>query len=133
MPTVFTRIIAGELPARFVWTDDACVAFLTIAPLRPGHVLVVPRAEVDRWTDADDDLLAHLLRVGKRIGRAQQAAFGAVRTGLVVAGFEVAHLHLHVFPAEGMEDFDFARADTAADPADLDAAADALRGALRAR
>ena len=132
MPTVFTRIIAGELPARFVWTDDACVAFLTIAPLRPGHVLVVPRAEVDRWTDADDDLLAHLLRVGKRIGRAQQAAFGAVRTGLVVAGFEVPHLHLHVFPAEGMDDFDFARADTAADPADLDAAADALRGALTA-
>ena len=61
VPTVFSRIIAGELPARFVWTDDVCVAFLTVAPLRPGHVLVVPRAEVDRWTDADDDLLAHLV------------------------------------------------------------------------
>lgn len=131
MATVFSRIIAGEIPGRFVWTDDTCVAFLTIAPLRPGHVLVVPRAEVDRWTDADDDLLAHLVRVGKRIGAAQQVAFGAARTGLVVAGFEVPHLHLHVFPAEEMGDFDFARA-TPADPADLDAAAEALREALRA-
>lgn len=131
MPTVFSRIIAGELPARFVWTDDVCVAFLTVAPLRPGHVLVVPRDEVDRWTDADDDLLAHLVRVGKRIGAAQRAAFGAARTGLVVAGFEVPHLHLHVFPADDMGDFDFARADHDADPGGLDAAAEALREALR--
>jgi histidine triad (HIT) family protein len=129
--TLFSRIIKGEIPGRFVWRDDWCVAFLTIAPLRPGHTLVVPRAEVDEWTDADDDLMTHLMVVAKHIGAAQKTAFDAPRAGLVVAGFEVAHLHLHVFPAWTMDDFDFAEADGDPDPADLDGAADTLCQALR--
>ena len=60
MPTIFSRIIAGELPARFVWKDDSCVAFLSNRPLRPGHALVVPRAEIDHWLDLDPGLLAHM-------------------------------------------------------------------------
>ncbi len=63
MATIFTRIIEGELPGRFVHRDDKCVAFLSIAPLRPGHTLVVPIEEVDHWVDLDPDLLAHLMRV----------------------------------------------------------------------
>ncbi|MGH3934341.1 MAG: HIT family protein, partial [Pseudonocardiaceae bacterium] len=60
MPTLFSRIIQGQIPGRFVWNDERCVSFLTIAPLRPGHALVVPRDEVDEWTDADDDLITQL-------------------------------------------------------------------------
>ncbi|HXT45167.1 MAG TPA: HIT domain-containing protein [Pseudonocardiaceae bacterium] len=129
--TLFSRIIAGEIPGRFVWRDERCVAFLTIAPLRPGHALVVPRHEVDEWTDADDDLLAHLLAVARQIGAAQKIGFGAPRAGLVIAGFEVPHLHLHAFPTWDINDFDFANADRDPDPAELDAAADTLRQALR--
>jgi len=129
--TLFSRIIEGEIPGRFIWRDECCVAFLTIAPLRPGHTLVVPRAEVDEWTDADDELMAHLMVVARRIGAAQKAGFDAPRAGLVVAGFEVAHLHVHVFPTWTIDDFNFDGADHNPDPADLDAAASTLREALR--
>lgn len=132
MPSLFSQIIEGELPARFVWTDERCVAFLTIAPLRPGHVLVVPRAEVDQWTEAEDDLLGHLVRVAQQVGAAQKAAFDAPRAGLIVAGFEVPHLHVHVFPSWGIDDFDFGRVDNDPDQAELDRAQEALREALRA-
>ena len=131
MSTLFSRIIEGEIPGRFVWRDERCVAFLTIAPLRPGHTLVVPRAEVDEWTDADDDLMTHLIMVARHIGAAQKTGFDAPRAGLVVAGFEVAHLHMHVFPTWTIDDFDFGGADRDPDPAELDAAADTLRQALR--
>ena len=131
MPSVFTKIIEGELPARFVWSDERCVAFLSIAPLRPGHTLVVPREEVDDWLDAADDLMAHLMRVGRRIGKSARQAWEAPRAGVVIAGFEVPHLHVHVFPAWGMGDFDFRNADSDPDPAELDRAAETLRTALR--
>jgi histidine triad (HIT) family protein len=129
--TLFSRIIQGEIPGRFVWSDECCVAFLTIAPLRPGHVLVVPRDEVNEWTDADDDLIAQLMVVAKQIGVAQKAVFDAPRAGVVIAGFEVPHLHVHVFPSWCIDDFDFGNADRDPDPTQLDAAADALRAALR--
>ncbi|MGH3931215.1 MAG: HIT family protein [Pseudonocardiaceae bacterium] len=132
MPTLFSRIIAGELPGRFVWSDERCVAFLTIAPLRPGHTLVVPRDEVDEWTDTDDSLLVELMLVAKRVGAAQRAAFNAPRAGLIVAGFEVPHMHVHVFPSWRIGDFDFAQADHEPDPGELDDAAAVLRTALRA-
>lgn len=131
MSTLFSRIIEGEIPGRFVWRDERCVAFLTIAPLRPGHVLVVPRHEVDEWTDADDDLLTHLTVVARHIGAAQKTGFNAPRAGLMIVGFEVPHLHVHVFPAWHIDDFDFGKADHDPDPAELDAAADTLRQALR--
>ena len=70
MSTVFTKIIDGELPGRFVWSDDVAVAFLSINPLGPGHTLVVPRAEVDQWVDADADLLAHLTTIAHAVGAA---------------------------------------------------------------
>ena len=71
MPSLFTRIIDGEIPGRFVWKDDHCVAFLTIEPMRPGHTLVVPRKEVDHWIDLDSELSAHIFEVARVIGRAQ--------------------------------------------------------------
>ncbi len=131
MSTLFSRIIRGEIPGRFVWRDEHCVAFLTIAPLRPGHALVVPKNEVDEWTDAPEDLLTHLLMVAKHIGAAQKTGFGAPRAGMVIAGFEVPHLHVHVFPAWDIDDFDFNRVDRDPAPDALDAAAETLREALR--
>lgn len=132
MSTVFTKIIDGELPGRFVWSDDRAVAFLSINPLAPGHVLVVPRAEVDQWVDADPALLAHLTAVAHAVGEAVRAVFAPPRVGLLVAGFEVPHLHLHVFPAADMAAFDFANAASAVDAAEQDGHRDALREALRA-
>ena len=130
MATLFTRIIEGDLPARFVWRDDRCVAFLSINPLRPGHTLVVPVEEVDHWIDLDPGLAQHLMGVAQVVGRAQQGAFRPERVGLVIAGLEVPHTHLHVVPIRGVDDLDFANAATDPDPAGLDDAADRLRAAL---
>ena len=113
MTTLFGRIIAGELPAQFVWTDDTCVAFLSINPLSEGHTLVVPRLEVDDWLSVSDDLRQHLFGVAASVGRAIRCAFGAPRVGLIIAGFEVPHLHIHVFGASGLGDFDFRQAGAA--------------------
>lgn len=120
VPSVFTRILDGELPGRFVLRDARCAAFLTVAPLRPGHVLVVPVEEIDSWLDLPPELAGHLVLVAQRVGRAVQAAFGSARVGLVVAGLEVPHAHLHVVPVDTLADLDFARADPAPEPAALD-------------
>ncbi|MER3421009.1 MAG: HIT family protein [Chloroflexota bacterium] len=132
MASVFTQIIEGVLPARFVWRDERCVAFLTIAPLRPGHTLVVPRAEIDHWLDLPPELLAHLMSVAQAIGRALQHAFRPVKVGMVIAGLEVPHVHLHLIPIDDLRDLDFSRANKNPDPAALDAAAARIRTALRA-
>lgn len=131
MTSVFTRIIAGELPARFVWQDEQCVAFLSAGPLAQGHTLVVPREEVDQWVDADPGLLAHLMQVAQRIGRAQVDAFGAQRAGLMVAGYEIPHLHVHVWPSNSMDDYDMARVDNSPEPKDLEEAARRIRDGVR--
>lgn len=130
MATVFSRIIAGEIPGRFVWSDDRCAAFLTIEPLQPGHVLVVPRDEVAHWIDLSADLAAHLFAVAQAIGRAQQEAFGPERIGLLIQGYEVPHAHVHVWPSRSPGDFDLGSAHAVAD-SELDQAADRLRHALR--
>lgn len=130
MPTLFTRVIEGEIPATFVWRDERCVAFLSINPLRRGHTLVVPIEEVDHWLDCPDDLAAHLLAVSGRIGRAQQIAFDPVRVGLMIAGLEVPHLHLHVVPIWTAADLDFANAAASVSPEELESAAAAIREAL---
>ena len=132
MASLFTRIIGGELPGRFVWRDERAVGFLTIAPIATGHTLVVPVAEVDHWVDLDPDLAAHLMVVAQAVGRAQMAAFAPRRIGLIVAGLEVPHAHLHVIPIESEADLDFGRADPSPADADLEDAAERLRGALRA-
>ena len=130
MATLFSRIIEGEIPGRFVWRDDRCVAFLTIAPLHRGHVLVVPIQEVDHWLDLAPDLVAHLFTVAQTVGQAQMAAFSPARVGLIVAGLEVPHAHLHVVPIDSEAELDFSNADPDPSPASLDDAAEALRTAL---
>ncbi len=130
MPTIFTHIINGDIPGTFVWTDDVCVAFMSINPLQPGHVLVVPRAEVDHWIDLDADTATHVFSVARTIGAAVDRAFSPERVGLVIAGFEVPHAHVHVVPIRGMNDLDFGNAAATSDRDELEAAAEAIRSKL---
>ena len=132
MPSLFTRIINGEIPGRFVWRDERCVAFLTIAPIKPGHTLVVPIEEVDHWLDVEPDLAQHLMTVAQSIGKAVQRGFKPRKVGLMIAGLEVPHVHLHVLPIQTLGDLDFANQDQHAKPADLDRAAETIRESLRA-
>ncbi len=131
MPSIFTRIIEGEIPGRILWSDERCFAMLDIRPLHPGHALVIPRAEVDHWIDLEPDLVAHLTAVAHVIGKAQQSVVDCERIGLMIAGFEVPHTHLHVVPLSSMANLDFRNADTRPVAAALDAMADSLRAALR--
>ena len=130
MPTVFTRIIDGEIPGTFVWKDDRCVAFLSINPVHPGHTLVVPRDEIDEWTDLEPDLAAHLMTVARAVGNAVKRAFSPVRVGLLIAGLEVPHTHLHVMPIHsGESDLHLDHAGSAT-PDELEASAEKIRAAL---
>lgn len=131
MTSVFSQIIAGELPGRFVWEDDEFVAFLTINPVKPGHTLVVPRAEIDQWQDIDPETFARINAVAQKIGRAVRAAWDAPRAGLLIAGLEVPHLHVHVFPAFSLGDFDISGADPNPSPESLDEAQAKIKKALR--
>jgi histidine triad (HIT) family protein len=123
MPTVFSRIITGELPARFVWQDDRVVAFLSIAPMRPGHTLVVPREEVDHWIDLEPDLAAHVFEVARIVGRAQDAVWHPRRVGVMIVGDEVPHVHVHVVPIDRAAELSFAHVDEHPPPESLDDAA----------
>jgi len=132
MSTVFSKVINGDLPGRFVYRSSDVVAFLSIEPLTYGHVLVVPVEEVDKWTDMAPELWARVNAVAYEIGNAVIQAFDAPRAGNVIAGFEVPHAHIHVFPASSMDDFNFANvipADQTNDAA-MDEAAQKLRAAL---
>lgn len=133
MASVFTRIIDGELPGRFVHRDDRCVAFLSINPLRPGHVLVVPRVEVEHWIDLDGDEWRHLCAVAQRIGEALHRAYQPTKVGMMLAGLEVPHVHIHLVPIDVESDLSFANADPDPDPAELDAVAETVRAALSHR
>jgi histidine triad (HIT) family protein len=130
MTTIFSRIIAGEIPGTFVHRDDRCVAFMSINPLARGHALVVPIDEVDHWIDASPDLVAHLFAVTHRIGRAQKQAFDCERVGVIVAGYEVPHAHIHVIPTSNMGQLSFDNAAASVDLNDMEAAAAAIRDAL---
>lgn len=132
MSTVFSKVINGDLPGRFVYRSSDVVAFLSIEPLTYGHVLVVPVEEVDKWTDMAPELWARVNAVAYEIGNAVIQAFDVPRAGNVIAGFEVPHAHIHVFPASSMDDFNFANVIPAdqTNEAAMDEAAQKLRAAL---
>lgn len=130
MTTIFSKIIAGAIPGTFVYRDDRCVAFMSINPLALGHVLVVPIEEVDHWIDASPELVAHLFDVTHRIGRAQRQAFECERVGVIIAGYEVPHAHIHVIPTDNMSQLSFQNAAASVDRDEMEAAAEAIRQAL---
>ncbi len=131
MSTIFTKIIDGELPGRFIWQDEHCVAFLDVSPLSYGHTLVVSREEIDMWTHTPEELNAHVYTVASRIGAAQVEGLGAARAGLVIQGYEIPHLHLHVFPTHSAADFDLGNLIEHPEGEKMDVAATKIRTALR--
>ncbi|QLL06945.1 HIT family protein [Mycobacterium vicinigordonae] len=130
MATIFTKIINREIPGRFVYEDDDIVAFLTIEPMTQGHTLVVPRAEIDQWQNIDPTVFARVMAVSQLIGKAVTKAFDADRAGVIIAGLEVPHLHVHVFPARDLSDFGFANVDRNPSAESLDEAAAKIKAAL---
>ncbi len=133
MASVFTMIIDGDLPGHFVWRDDDAVAILSINPINTGHTLVVPRHETDHWVDLPVGTNQHLMTVAHHIGGAQQELFEPARIGLMIAGFEVPHVHVHVIPIDSMAHMDFANAATSVDHDELAELAERLRTELAAR
>ncbi|MFK8023418.1 MAG: HIT family protein [Ilumatobacter sp.] len=130
MSTVFTMIINGDIPGTFVHRDDRCVVFMSINPMAPGHALVVPIEEIDHWIDAPPDLVAHLFEVSHRIGIAQEQAFECEKVGMIIAGYEVPHAHIHLVPTNEMSELSFANAAASVDRDDLESWADKIRAAL---
>lgn len=130
MATVFTMIMNGDLPGRFIYRDELCAAFLTIEPITPGHTLVVPVEEVDHWIDLEPELAGHLMQVAQRVAAAIDRTFASRRVALLIAGLEVPHTHLHLVAIDSEADLSFSLADRNPDPAELDKAARHIRDAL---
>jgi diadenosine tetraphosphate (Ap4A) HIT family hydrolase len=130
MASIFTKIINRELPGRFVYEDDDIVAFLTIEPMTQGHTLVVPREEIDQWQNVDSAVFARVMEVSQLIGKAVTKAFEADRAGVIIAGLEVPHLHVHVFPTRSLGDFGFANVDRNPSQQSLDDAQARIKAAL---
>ena len=131
MTTIFTRVIEGEIPARFVWRDDAVAAFLPIALLAPGHTLVVPIEPVDHWIDLPADINARVWAVAQTISQALDSIYHPSKVGVLVVGEEVPHAHVHLVPFTDLAQMSFANQDMNPTPAALDGQAAALRDALR--
>ena len=110
MASIFTRILAGELPGHFVWKDEVCFAIMTIQPIRGGHVIVIPNAEVNHWDDVPPSTAAYLMQVSQTIAKAIKANVVCKRVGVMVVGLEVPHTHIHLIPIDSMADLDFKHA-----------------------
>src|SRR3984885_1184823 len=130
MASIFTKIINRELPGRFVYEDDDVVAFLTIEPMTQGHTLVVPRAEIDQWQKIDPAAFGRIISDAQLVGKAVTKAFDADRAGVIIAGLEVPHLHVHVFPTRSLSDFGFANVDRNPSAESLDEAQAKIKAAL---
>jgi histidine triad (HIT) family protein len=127
MPSLFTRIVRGEIPCHKVAEDDRFLAFLDIAPLRMGHTLVIPKVEIDRFFDLPSDVLADMLPFAQQVAQRIKAVVPCDRVGLAVIGLEVPHAHLHLIPIDTMEDMDFGRPKLKPGPDELAALAVRLR------
>ncbi len=109
MGSIFSKIIKGEIPSYQVAEDDHYFAFLDIRPLQKGHVLVVPKVEVDYIFDLDDDTLSGLILFSKRVAKAIEASIPCERIGVAVIGLEVPHCHVHLAPINSIHDMNFAK------------------------
>ena len=107
--TIFTKIIKGEIPSYKIAENDKFYAFLDVFPIVPGHVLVVPKIEVDKFYEVPDDYLAEILVFSKPIAKAIEKAFPCLRVGSAVIGLEVPHAHLHLVPLQETDDLNFTR------------------------
>ena len=107
--TIFSKIIAGEIPSYKIAENEKFFAFLDIFPLREGHVLVVPKTEVDKFFDLPDEFLSEMLLFAKPIAKAIERSFNCNRCGMEVVGLEVPHAHMHLIPINSANDLNFTK------------------------
>ena len=129
--TIFSKIVAGEIPAYKVAETNDYLAFLDIQPLAEGHVLVIPKKEVDYLFDMDDELYAGLQIFAKIVATGLRKAIPCKRIGIAVIGLEVPHAHIHLIPMNSVSDLNFARPKLSFTPEQLKATADKIREALK--
>jgi histidine triad (HIT) family protein len=127
MATIFSKIVAGEIPAHRVAETEEFLAFLDIQPLREGHVLVIPKKEVDYLFDLDDETYIGLTLFAKIVAEAIKKAIPCTKVGLAVIGLEVAHAHIHLVPIDGVADINFQKEKLKPSPEALAATAEAIR------
>lgn len=130
MPSIFTRIVNGEIPCHKIAENDRFLAFLDVMPLVEGHVLVIPKTEIDYIFDMTDADLADLIVFAKPIAAAIKKAIPCKRVGVSVIGLEVPHAHMHLVPLNGIEDINFTRAKLKPSQNELEATALAIRNCL---
>ena len=107
MASIFTKIIAREIPGHFIWEDDLCISIMTIMPIRDGHCMVIPKQEVDHWDDVPEDTARHLMSVSQKVAKAVKAVVPCLRVGVSIVGIEVPHTHIHLMPMDTTADMDF--------------------------
>lgn len=129
MSTLFTRIVQGEIPCHKVHESDEFLAFLDIMPVRKGHVLVIPKMEIDYLFDLEDDHLGRMMAFSKEVARKIKSVFPCRKVGVTVIGLEVPHAHVHLIPINGLHDMDFTKEKLQLDPEELSAIAQDLRQA----
>jgi histidine triad (HIT) family protein len=127
MPSIFTKIVRGEIPSHKVLENDRFLAFLDVFPLVEGHTLVIPKEEVDYMFDLDDQTFADLHLFGKRVAAAIKQAIPCQRIATSVIGLEVPHAHLHLVPISKMDDINFSRPKLKPSPEELAATAEKIR------
>lgn len=110
MSTLFSKIIAGEIPSYKIYEDEQTYAFLNIRPQAKGHILVVPKIEVDHWDDVPEEYFNHMWRASQFVAKIMKEKLGCARVGVMIAGFAVPHTHIHLIPCESEEALDIHRA-----------------------
>ncbi len=131
MPSLFTRIVSGEVPCHKILENEKFLAFLDVRPINPGHTLVIPKQEVDYIFDLEDDLLGELVKFAKKAAIPIRKAMPCRKVGMMVAGLEVPHVHIHLVPIFEVGDLNFAKARSASNE-ELAAAAEKIRAAVSA-
>lgn len=129
MPTLFTKIVNGEIPCHKVAENEEFLAFLDIMPLRKGHVLVIPKTEVDYIFDVEDQLLGRMMIFAKQVAKQIEKVFTCNRIGVTVIGLEVPHAHIHLIPINELSDMDFTQSKMSIKPEDLEEIAKSIREA----
>ena len=127
MPSIFTKIINREIPGYIVAEDEQHIAFLDIMPLVKGHVLVVPKQEVDYIYDLEEDLYSSLHLFAKKVAKAQESVIKCTRIGVAVIGLEVPHVHIHLVPLRSMDDINFSRPKLQLEPSEMEEIASKIK------
>ena len=127
MASIFTRIVQGEIPCYKIAEDENYLAFLDIQPLVRGHVLVIPKVEVDYIFNCEDDILAGLILFSKKVAKMMEGKFDCKRIGVSVIGLEVPHTHIHLIPINGVHDMDFSKPKLKLEKQELESIAELIR------